>query len=275
MTIVNRSLIFTSFVFLLTGCSAAKDTGIINVQQETETSSPAGISEKQEETTLSGASAESVAEPESIAETEEILAVTHLEIEELYNYAPVYQLDVKKVEGGTGRLLDFETDANAGIEPNEKAGLIYQIIDAKKPDLYTLSFWNYEELDTVRINIDGLDYDFNIPDSAFQEISLDKQITYENFALTLQNMRVYPNAAELIISGVNHNDFYKNSIMIELADDDTLYPPYDYYETESGRVLVYVLEKGVEADGIQGLSIGVKDHYQKVDLKKEKDTSNP
>lgn len=51
------------------------------------------------------------------------------------------------------------------------------------------------------------------------------------------------------------------------VNDENLYPPYEYYENEHGRVLVYVLEEGITVDGIQGLGIGVKDHYQKVDLK--------
>lgn len=201
----------------------------------------------------------STAQPESAESVEvsesavtEIPAETCLELVSAEDYAPVYQLTLKKIEGGTGNELDFET-TELLVNPADSVGALTMADPVGSPSL-SFSFWNLYGEEEITFAIDGLEYTFSVPETKPEEVEVNQTIRYGNEEAVIQSVSLYPKAAALHFADISDEKLFENFIFLNVKDEE--YPPYDFCDEADGRTLLFVFEEEITAEEIQGISIG-------------------
>ncbi len=177
----------------------------------------------------SNSEAESSQENE-LAEAEgEIAEETYLNLTELVDCTPFYSMSFQKVEGGTGRLLLFE--GNTEISDQNTVG----------PDQVKVE---PEDAVTIRVLLDGLEYEFSCPRINPKEIQLGQKL--EDTRIVLEDVKLYPNALLLRLSGVDSESWDKTFFLLDEEKEEKILPARSAYEKEAEEMyLLFAFENGI------------------------------
>ncbi len=182
----------------------------------------------------------------------EIPAETCLELVSAEDYAPVYQLTLKKIEGGTGNELNFET-TELLVNPADSVGALTMADPVGSPSL-SFSFWNLYGEEEITFAIDGLEYTFSVPKTEPEEVEVNQAIRCGDEEAVIQSVSLYPKAAALHFADISDEKLFENFIFLNVKDEE--YPPYDFCDEADGRTLLFVFDEEITAEEIQGISIG-------------------
>ena len=182
-----------------------------------------------------------------------ILEETHLELTALDDYCPVYSFALKKIEGRTGKELDF-TDPQLVLEPADQFAGFIQVIDPKDPKTLTFSFWNVASNESVKVVYGDLEMDVPIPVTTGTEVTLNTKIEVNGEHTLLKTATIFPKALVLQLTDISSQKLFENSFF--LLNNGELRPPYEFYENADGRMLVYVFKDGLNPESIQGITLG-------------------
>jgi len=188
---------------------------------------------------------------------------THLEMVEFYDYCPVYSFTVKKIEGSTGNELSFNS-TQALIEPEGQIVGSMTSHDPADPKTLNFLFWNKTAVDSLKFTIDDLEYHFQMPKTENYEIELNKDIGYRDYTFTIKSATVYPKAIALQITDISNYKLFENNFILNI--DDEGYPPFEYWEDDLGRMLLYVFGEDIDAEKVQSIDVGVISDYKRTDI---------
>lgn len=205
----------------------------------------------------SNSEAESSRENEPAEAEGEIAEETYLDLTELVDCAPFYSMSFQKVEGGTGRLLLFEgnteiSDQNTvgpdqvKVEPEDAVWELCYAFGGEEAlaDTVTLSFWNRGEAETIRVLLDGLEYEFSCPRINPKEIQLGQKL--EDTRIVLEDVKLYPNALLLRLSGVDSESWDKTFFLLDEEKEEKILPARSAYEKEAEEMyLLFAFENGI------------------------------
>ena len=188
---------------------------------------------------------------------------THLEMVEFYDYCPVYSFTVKKIEGSTGNELSFNS-TQALIEPEGQIVGSMTSHDPADPKTLNFLFWNKTAVNSLKFTIDDLEYHFQMPKTENYEIELNKDIGYRDYTFTIKSATVYPKAIALQITDISNYKLFENNFILNI--DDEGYPPFEYWEDDLGRMLLYVFGEDIDAEKVQSIDVGVISDYKRTDI---------
>jgi len=188
---------------------------------------------------------------------------THLEMVEFYDYCPVYSFTVKKIEGSTGNELSFNS-TQALIEPEGQIVGSMTSHDPADPKTLNFLFWNKTAVNSLKFTIDDLEYHFQMPKAENYEIELNKDIGYRDYTFTIKSATVYPKAIALQITDISNYKLFENNFILNI--DDEGYPPFEYWEDDLGRMLLYVFGEDIDAEKVQSIDVGVISDYKRTDI---------
>lgn len=243
--------ILTISLALLSGCASTSNNTTTKNQTNNETTTINSLAEAQTKIPLTESGREESKD-------------THLKLTELQDYSPVYELEFAKIKGGTDQQVGFDTNATVVPEPGKKIGALTQVVDPNNSNIVTLSFWNLGAENSVKFGIDGLEYNFEIPSTTSRKIELNKDITYKKYKALIQKATIYPKAISLQISNISDNKLFEEIFFLKVNGEN--YPPYDFYDNGTERILLYVFENDLSPDKIQSLNIGSKDDFSTINL---------
>jgi len=208
---------------------------------------------------------EAATQPETMTSEsrKEVSNETHLEMVDFYNYCPVYSFTVKKIEGSTGNELSFDSTL-ALIEPNDQIAGLMTSVNTADPKTLTFNFWNLTAVDSLKFTIDDLEYNFQMPKEENYEIELDKDISYKDYTFAIKSATVYPKAIALQITGISDYKLFENNFILNV--DGERYPPFEYWDDDSGRMLLYVFRNGIAVENVQSIDVGVASDYKRTDI---------
>ena len=253
---MKRKHIMLLFVpLLLYGCSPTNSDSAANVTTL-------------EEATTTEPSAETQPETMTSENRKELSNETHLEMVDFYDYCPVYSFTVKKIEGSTGNELSFDS-TQALIEPEGQIGGLMTsvdttIYDAADPKTLSFLFWNKTAVDSLKFTIDDLEYNIQMPKAESYEIEINKDISYKDYTFTIKSATVYPKAIALQITGISNYKLFENNFILNV--DDERYPPFEFWEDDLGRMLLYAFEEDIAAEKVQSIDVGVISDYKRTDI---------
>lgn len=181
---------------------------------------------------------------------------TCLELVDMNDYSPVYQIILRKIEGGTGKELIFDTP-DLSAEPAEQIGALI-VEDPGFSERLSFSFWNLNSADRIKFVVDGLEYEFDVPETEKCQFDLEQAVNYEGYEAVIQSAVVYPRAIILKLTNIGDLKMFENRIFLNV--DNHQYPPYDFCEDADGRRLLFVFEDEISADEIRGIEIGEKNY---------------
>jgi len=208
---------------------------------------------------------EATTQPETMTSEsrKEVSNETHLEMVDFYNYCPVYSFTVKKIEGSTGNELSFDSTL-ALIEPDDQIAGLMTSVNTADPKTLTFNFWNLTAVDSLKFTIDDLEYNFQMPKEENYEIELDKDISYKDYTFAIKSATVYPKAIALQITGISDYKLFENNFILNV--DGERYPPFEYWDDDSGRMLLYVFRNGIAVENVQSIDVGVASDYKRTDI---------
>jgi len=208
---------------------------------------------------------EAATQPETMTSEsrKEVSNETHLEMVDFYNYCPVYSFTVKKIEGSTGNELSFDSTL-ALIEPDDQIAGLMTSVNTADPKTLTFNFWNLTAVDSLKFTIDDLEYNFQMPKEENYEIELDKDISYKDYTFAIKSATVYPKAIALQITGISDYKLFENNFILNV--DGERYPPFEYWDDDSGRMLLYVFRNGIAVENVQSIDVGVASDYKRTDI---------
>lgn len=238
-------IIWLAAFLMLQGCSPAISE-TVEAHVETEVTS-ASVSESAKES-------ESSTE-ETVESTEEIPEEDHLELVEMGDYSPGYNLILKKIEGGTGNELNFTT-AELTAEPEDGINGLF-IRDPVDTNLLSFSFWNVNGMEPITFTIDNLDYTFEIPQTEVRRLKVDQQIIFGDYSVVIKEADLYPKAIVLYLSDISNSDLFKNFIFLNVNSER--FPPYSFDVDDAGRRLLYTFEEEITVEEIESIEIGNRD----------------
>lgn len=228
---------------MMQGCSSEPTETIPNITTDKEATA--------------STSTEELSEAETVESTAGIPIETHLELAEIKDYSPVYNLAFKKIEGNTGNELAFKT-AELNAEPKDSVGALI-IEEPNNSDVLSFSFWNLNEVNSIMFSFDGLEYNFVVPKAEKQEIDVDQTIYYGNCNAVIKTADIYPKAIVLHILNISDEGLFKNNIFLNVGGQKV--PPYDFYDDTTGKALLFVFEKEIEPKQIESIEIGNGSKY--------------
>ena len=204
-------------------------------------------------------------QPETITSEsrKEVSNETHLEMVEFYDYCPAYSFTVKKIEGSTGNELSFDS-TQALIEPDGQIAGLMTSVDPADPKTLTFDFWNLTAVDSLKFTIDDLEYNFQMPKAENYEVELNKDISYKDYTFAIKSAAVYPKAIALQITGISDYKLFENNFILNV--DGERYPPFEYWDDDSGRKLLYVFRNGIAVENVQSIDVGVASDYKRTDI---------
>lgn len=185
---------------------------------------------------------------------------SHLELEKLENYAPVFCVTLKKT--GENELA-FDEDVQVTVEPDGQAAGVWYQVDSDENTLW-VSFWNAKNGDSVKIMADELEYEFEIPKYDSKVYSLDKMLSYNGDTALLNEVQVYSNAVSLHLQEISDWDMFDNNFLLKYNGE--VYPPYEHIDEDNERTFLYVFEDGITVDEMNGIEIGVPGKYEEIQL---------
>jgi|GEM_PF-1875166 len=241
---IRKRIMLVFVPLMLYGCSPTNSESVTNV------------------TTLEE---EAATQPETMTSEsrKEVSNETHLEMVDFYNYCPVYSFTVKKIEGSTGNELSFDSTL-ALIEPDDQIAGLMTSVNTADPKTLTFNFWNLTAVDSLKFTIDDLEYNFQMPKEENYEIELDKDISYKDYTFAIKSATVYPKAIALQITGISDYKLFENNFILNV--DGERYPPFEYWDDDSGRMLLYVFRNGIAVENVQSIDVGVASDYKRTDI---------
>ena len=241
---IRKRIMLVFVPLMLYGCSPTNSESVTNV------------------TTLEE---EAATQPETMTSEsrKEVSNETHLEMVDFYNYCPVYSFTVKKIEGSTGNELSFDSTL-ALIEPDDQIAGLMTSVNTADPKTLTFNFWNLTAVDSLKFTIDDLEYNFQMPKEENYEIELDKDISYKDYTFAIKSATVYPKAIALQITGISDYKLFENNFILNV--DGERYPPFEYWDDDSGRKLLYVFRNGIAVENVQSIDVGVASDYKRTDI---------
>lgn len=203
--------------------------------------------------------------PQEIREAQKgIEAETHLEMVKFIDYAPRYTLSFQKIEGGTGERLSFEGNTeiadqkttgpdNLEVEP-EDAMLDMSFCfdgDENLADTVTFSFWNYGNAESFQVILDGLAYQFEVPELETKKIEIGKKLT--GTQVVVEYAYLYPKALMLKLSGLDNTNWTNFFYLVRTVEgeEERFFPGGTCYEEETGEMpLLFTFEDGVPKENL-------------------------
>lgn len=201
-----------------------------------------------------------VENPQKNMETEaveDIAEETHLKLAELVDCAPFYSMSFQKIEGGTGKLLLFEGNTemadqktvgpdHVAVEPEDAIWEIGYVFDGNEnlADTVTLNFWNRGEAETIRVILDGLEYELSCSKMEPKEIRLEQKL--DETQIVIESAKVYPNALLLSLSGMDDKNWEKPIFLFGEEKEEKIPPVRVAYEMEAEEMdLLFAFENGI------------------------------
>lgn len=177
---------------------------------------------------------------------------TSLELADIKDYAPVYYLTLKKIEGETGDELNFNT-TELSAEPADSIGAL-MIEDPNNSNTLSFSFWVLNNVNSIKFTIENLEYNFDIPKTEFHKFDINQTMHYGNYNAIIKSVEVYPKAVALHISNISDEKLFENSVFLKVNNENI--PPYDFYDEATEKTLLFVFEEEITAEEIVSVEIG-------------------
>lgn len=236
-------------VLIMASCAASETTSDQTVEDTTEDRSV--VEDQKEKET------EKTEEAVQAKEAEEVEEETHLRLTELKDCAPFYTLSFQKIEGGTGKQLLFEGNTELAdqktvgpdhieVEPEAAVWELGYWFDGEEnlADTVTLNFWNRGEAETIRVILDGLEYELSCPKMEPKEIQLEQKL--DETQIVIESAKVYPNALLLSLSGMDDKNWEKPIFLFGEEKEEKIPPVRVAYEMEAEEMdLLFAFEDGI------------------------------
>lgn len=203
--------------------------------------------------------------PREIKEAQKgIEAETHLEMVKFIDRAPYYLMSFQKIEGGTGKKLSFEGNTeiadqktigpdNLEVEPEDAVRDMWYYFDGDEnlADTVTFSFWNYGDAESFQVILDGLTYQFAVPEVEARKIEIGKKLT--GTQVVVEYAYLYPKALMLRLSGIDSTNWGNIFYLVRTVEgeEEKLFPGGTWYEEETGGIpLLFTFEDGVPKENL-------------------------
>ena len=229
------------FLFLLSGCSTEVSTTakVANANALVETAASPTLKES------------------SLAKEDSKLGVIKdgvcIELLSDIDRSPIHTLVFKKKDVTHNQELSFEGEPSYELSANIPVEFY---IDKEKNCVVEFSTLNLDS--SLTIFIDGYEYHYNIPKVDVEYISLQQELHYFDYQVTLDQIAIYPHAIVLSLSSPNDKEAFQETFLLTKDDETEISPKVSIEENQ--MLLIYP----TEIDSIKKsllLKIGHKDNY--------------
>ena len=178
-----------------------------------------------------------------------------LELVSDIDMTPIHYLTLRKRDTVNDKIIKLEND-NFQFDISAQNVVSYSIDDGGDLviELNTLG-----ESSPINMTLDGCEYSYTPPLASQKSITLNQDISYGNYAATIDKGDIYPNSIVLYLSNPNEKEAFQEAFILVDNDTENETVPYVIL-TDTGMVLTYPGKNLGEKDNIT-IRIGKRENY--------------